>query len=300
MSKHVRILGRDERIAVGDWVTLQEHERSQEADLSVFDPNQHCTAYGWVKIASAGHHGHNMLVNQTKWLVAREVKSCLLEVPFAQWHYQNQPHPLGQTAIMLGARPTNPFAQQEAQREADLWRSRTMDLLARIHRDGGLYVTEHGIEKAITDAHTKMSKLQMDEEHTFLTKKELEDARIEAMQRWNRSETELSKAKAEILLLKQRFLDMNKDLGCELRDPNGTIWEHTAKVQKENEELMKNRGAYAAYALQLRNAVLMLSQPCTCPHSVDVFGHNNECPSHIRSAALALKVDTKEKDAPVK
>lgn len=29
----------------------------------------------------------------------------------------------------------------------------------------------------------------------------------------------------------------HKDFGCELRDPYGTIWEHTAKVQAENVEL---------------------------------------------------------------
>jgi chromosome segregation ATPase len=42
-------------------------------------------------------------------------------------------------------------------------------------------------------------------------------------------EAELAEAKANIL-------QIHKDLGCELFDPNGTIWEHAAKVQAENAE----------------------------------------------------------------
>ena len=30
---------------------------------------------------------------------------------------------------------------------------------------------------------------------------------------------------------------LHSEFGCELRDPNGTIWEQAAKLQKENEEL---------------------------------------------------------------
>lgn len=39
--------------------------------------------------------------------------------------------------------------------------------------------------------------------------------------------------------LKDLILKMHKDYGCELRDPYGTIWEHAAKVRKENELLKK-------------------------------------------------------------
>jgi hypothetical protein len=36
---------------------------------------------------------------------------------------------------------------------------------------------------------------------------------------------------------KSKFIQQNKDLGCELRDPNGTIWDHAKKLQEENERL---------------------------------------------------------------
>jgi hypothetical protein len=37
--------------------------------------------------------------------------------------------------------------------------------------------------------------------------------------------------------LEGRLAQVHKDLGCELADPNGTIWEHAAMVQEENKEL---------------------------------------------------------------
>jgi SMC interacting uncharacterized protein involved in chromosome segregation len=55
-----------------------------------------------------------------------------------------------------------------------------------------------------------------------------------------------AKQEAEIAELKQKFITLNKELGCELSDPNGTIWEHAAKVQKENAEL--KTGASSANA----------------------------------------------------
>jgi hypothetical protein len=48
-----------------------------------------------------------------------------------------------------------------------------------------------------------------------------------------------AKQEKQIAELKQKFVALNKELGCELMDPNGTIWEHAAKVQKENEELKR-------------------------------------------------------------
>lgn len=32
---------------------------------------------------------------------------------------------------------------------------------------------------------------------------------------------------------KKKFKDLNRALMCELRDPNGTIWEHAASLQKQ-------------------------------------------------------------------
>jgi hypothetical protein len=49
-------------------------------------------------------------------------------------------------------------------------------------------------------------------------------------------EAELDDAKATIL-------QIHKDLGCELFDPNGTIWEHAGKVQSENAEFKRQFAA---------------------------------------------------------
>jgi len=32
---------------------------------------------------------------------------------------------------------------------------------------------------------------------------------------------------------KAKYIQQNKDLGCEMMDPNGTIWDHAKKVQLE-------------------------------------------------------------------
>lgn len=44
---------------------------------------------------------------------------------------------------------------------------------------------------------------------------------------------------------KAKFIQQNKDLGCELRDPNGTIWDHAASLEHERDELI-----HAASALR--------------------------------------------------
>ena len=46
---------------------------------------------------------------------------------------------------------------------------------------------------------------------------------------------ELERENAE---LRGKLAQVHKDLGCELMDPNGTIWQHAAKVQEENKELL--------------------------------------------------------------
>jgi hypothetical protein len=36
---------------------------------------------------------------------------------------------------------------------------------------------------------------------------------------------------------KAKYIQQNKDLGCELMDPNGTIWDHAEKLQTERDRL---------------------------------------------------------------
>ena len=35
---------------------------------------------------------------------------------------------------------------------------------------------------------------------------------------------------------KAKYIQQNKDLGCEMMDPNGTIWDHAKKLQRERDE----------------------------------------------------------------
>jgi len=58
----------------------------------------------------------------------------------------------------------------------------------------------------------------------------------ETMEKWER---ELAAKELELAEQKQKFKDLNKELGCELRDPNGTIWEHAAKIQANFTELQR-------------------------------------------------------------
>lgn len=36
---------------------------------------------------------------------------------------------------------------------------------------------------------------------------------------------------------KEKYIQQNKDLGCEMMDPNGTIWDHAKKLQREVDRL---------------------------------------------------------------
>lgn len=48
---------------------------------------------------------------------------------------------------------------------------------------------------------------------------------------------------------------LHKEFGCELRDPNGTIWQHAATLQEENEALKKQIAALNATVARLENAI---------------------------------------------
>ena len=40
---------------------------------------------------------------------------------------------------------------------------------------------------------------------------------------------------------KAKYIQQNKDLGCEMMDPNGTIWDHAKKVQSELSAMTEQR-----------------------------------------------------------
>jgi FtsZ-binding cell division protein ZapB len=58
----------------------------------------------------------------------------------------------------------------------------------------------------------------------------------------------------ELVAAKDALLKAHKDYGCELRDPNGTIWEHAAKVQQQRDRLERE-------LLDLKESIASLSHP---------------------------------------
>jgi hypothetical protein len=44
---------------------------------------------------------------------------------------------------------------------------------------------------------------------------------------------------------KAKFIQQNKDLGCEMMDPNGTIWDYAKKLQKDLDTAIAERDALA-------------------------------------------------------
>jgi DNA repair exonuclease SbcCD ATPase subunit len=44
---------------------------------------------------------------------------------------------------------------------------------------------------------------------------------------------------------KAKFIQQNKDLGCEMMDPNGTIWDHANKLERELTAMTKQRDELA-------------------------------------------------------
>jgi hypothetical protein len=55
--------------------------------------------------------------------------------------------------------------------------------------------------------------------------------------------------KAERDEWESKYIQQNKDLGCEMMDPNGTIWDHAKTLQRERDEARGQRDMLAG-ALQ--------------------------------------------------
>ena len=52
---------------------------------------------------------------------------------------------------------------------------------------------------------------------------------------------------------KAKYIQQNKDLGCEMMDPNGTIWDYAKKVQTDLASMTEQRDRLAEVLLALRN-----------------------------------------------
>lgn len=56
-------------------------------------------------------------------------------------------------------------------------------------------------------------------------------------------EEQLNEVRAERDEWKAKFIQQNKDLGCEMMDPGGTIWDYAKNLQKDNEALKEQLDA---------------------------------------------------------
>ena len=60
---------------------------------------------------------------------------------------------------------------------------------------------------------------------------------------------------------KAKFIKQNKDLGCEMMDPAGTIWDYASSLQRENVQLKREVAGWMAAAKQWReNAIKLTDQ----------------------------------------
>lgn len=70
--------------------------------------------------------------------------------------------------------------------------------------------------------------------------KRLEIERNDACHSWRMSSVcrKLAEERDE---WKQKYIQQNKDLGCEMMDPNGTIWDYAKKIQKQLDAVIEER-----------------------------------------------------------
>jgi hypothetical protein len=66
---------------------------------------------------------------------------------------------MAKPCIDCADRKLQAMKQPKQEREPVEWEQTLLNLLCRIHRDGGHYIAEHGIRKAIDDADLRVAKL---------------------------------------------------------------------------------------------------------------------------------------------
>jgi hypothetical protein len=60
---------------------------------------------------------------------------------------------------------------------------------------------------------------------------------------------------------KAKYIQQNKDLGCELRDPNGTIWDHAKTLQRELTAVTAQRDRLAEALRKLADCDWVITLP---------------------------------------
>ena len=148
-------------------------------------------------------------------------------------------------------------------REAERQRN---DLLARIHRDGGHYVEEHGVEKACLDADLKVAeaygRIAELENDVALLEKHAEKLRIDTLK------VEALRERDVLLVEKERLTESNHNLRTEIR----VLTQERDKVERAARSLLSRKDFWISAATlmtlpgELDNlADLLTPEPPTAP-----------------------------------
>ena len=70
-------------------------------------------------------------------------------------------------------------------------------------------------------------------------------------------EKQLNEVRAERDKWKVKFIQQNKDLGCEMMDPGGTIWDYAKKLQDKNKDIQCKLVAERSLSNQLAGALMV-------------------------------------------
>ncbi len=82
---------------------------------------------------------------------------------------------------------------------------------------------------------------------------------------------------------KAKFIKQNKDLGCEMMDPSGTIWDYASATQRENVQLKREVERERALA----NEAIATWKKTREERDAALIGYN-ECRATIEDARRAL------------
>lgn len=99
------------------------------------------------------------------------------------------------------------------------------------------------IEKAKDILHSKIEELKAGnkrieaEKNALMTAIEERNKTLEGAYRViNRKDEELDELRKQVKKLEANILQIHKDHGCEIRDPNGTIWQHAKNLEEKIKE----------------------------------------------------------------
>jgi len=86
---------------------------------------------------------------------------------------------------------------------------------------------------------------------------------------------------------KAKFIQQNKDLGCEMMDPNGTIWDYAKKLQKDLDAAIAERDEARS---RFNEIDLCKNGQAPCKWSLKLIHERDEARQHRKELAEALDV----------